>query len=168
MILKFFELLFILLFLNSITTLGLANPSLKVDKIVVEKSKRTLKLYGYHKLLKTYKVALGFSPEGHKLQQGDGKTPEGKYKIIAKNHSQKFYKTLTVSYPNKADLKAAKAAKVDSGGDIMIHGLGKKYGYVGKLHTLHDWTLGCVAVTNEEIDEIFQAISVGVKIEILP
>jgi murein L,D-transpeptidase YafK len=127
-----------------------------------------MECYHQGRLLKTYRISLGFSPRGHKEQEGDGKTPEGVYFIEAKNIKSKFHKSLKISYPNSEDRKAASLRKASPGGDIMIHGLGKTWGFLKSSHLLHDWTLGCIAVTNEEIDEIFPAVSTGTRIEIFP
>ena len=140
----------------------------KVDLILVEKKLRTMSVYHQGKLLKTYKVALGFAPIGHKEQEGDGKTPEGIYSVSAKYPNSQFYKALQVSYPNANDQKNARKKGVSAGGEIMIHGLGKDFSWLGKLHVKNDWTLGCVAVTNEEIKEIYDAAANGTKIEIRP
>lgn len=139
-----------------------------VHKIMIYKKSKKMKVYHNDKLIHVYKIALGFSPIGHKVQAGDGKTPEGKYYIHSKNPNSRFYKSLKISYPNTQDKLNAYHAGVSPGGDIMIHGLGKKNGWIGKLHTASDWTLGCVAVTNEEMAEIYQATSVGTIVEIFP
>ena len=140
--------------------------NLKADSILIEKQKRTLSLIYKGKILKTYPVALGFSPNGHKECEGDGKTPEGNYFISSKNPYSTFYLSLKISYPNPKDILNAKNKGCAPGGDIMIHGLGKKFAKVGKLHLLKDWTLGCIAVTNEEIEEIYKATPVGTRVEI--
>lgn len=138
-----------------------------ITRMVVEKEQRQLSVYGKSGLIKTYKVALGFSPEGHKEKQGDGKTPEGCYTICAKNPNSQFHKSLRVSYPSVKDKKTAQEKGIqDPGGDIMVHGLGKGFSHLGKLHCLQDWTLGCIALTNEEIEEIYDAVSVKTVIEI--
>lgn len=139
-----------------------------ITRIVVDKSKRQLAVYNKDTLLKTYKVALGFTPTGHKEQEGDGKTPEGTYKICAKNPNSQFHKSLKVSYPNAADIKCAKGKCVAPGDHIMIHGLGKGFSSLGSKHALSDWTLGCVALTNEEIEEIYTSVNVGTTIQINP
>jgi murein L,D-transpeptidase YafK len=143
-------------------------PIGKADKIVVHKQKRELHLMNGGKTLKIYKVALGGSPVGRKEVEGDQKTPEGVYKITAHNPRSQFYKSLRVSYPNESDRKRAAALKKSPGSDIMIHGLGDNFGFLGKAHRLSDWTLGCIAVTNEEIDEIYASVIDGTQIEILP
>jgi murein L,D-transpeptidase YafK len=120
------------------------------------------------RLVKTYKVALGGQPVGPKQEQGDHKTPEGVYTVDAKNSHSQFYMALHLSYPNASDRKRAKTLGVGPGGDVEIHGLGKAYGWVGARHRQVDWTDGCVAVTNEEIEEIFKMVPVGIAVEIKP
>lgn len=142
--------------------------STPIDKIVIEKKKRTMSLFLKGKLIKAYDIALGFEPIGHKQQEGDGKTPEGTYSISYKNPTGQFHKALKISYPNKQDLKNARKLGVSPGDFIMIHGLGKTFGWLGKTHIYKDWTLGCVAVTNEEIDEIYKLTPVGTTVEIKP
>jgi murein L,D-transpeptidase YafK len=145
-----------------------AQGALKVDRIVVEKSKRTLTLRSGTKILKTYKVALGGQPVGAKDRQGDHKTPEGIYSVDAKNPNSQFYKALHLSYPNQAERANALKLGVSPGGDVEIHGLGSKWGWLGAKHRLTDWTDGCVALTNEEIDEIYPLVKVGTAVEIRP
>ncbi len=145
------------------------NPPLpSIDYILVQKKNRILKVYSKKKCIKTYKIALGFNPIGHKEQEGDGKTPEGNYFISHKNPQSQFYLSLKISYPSLDDKKNATKKGVSPGGDIMIHGLGKKFGHIGQSHTSNDWTLGCVALTNEEIKEIYNSVKVGTHIEIQP
>jgi murein L,D-transpeptidase YafK len=138
------------------------------DQILILKSARTLTLMSEGKILKTYKVALGAQPVGAKDRQGDHKTPEGKYFVDAKKNPSRFYLALHLSYPNEADKEKARKLGANPGGDVEIHGLGKAYGYVGSAHRLRDWTDGCVAVTNEEIEEIFRLVPVGTPVEIRP
>jgi murein L,D-transpeptidase YafK len=138
------------------------------DRIVVVKSKRTMTLERNGKPLKTFKVALGTQPIGAKQQQGDHKTPEGSYFVDSKNPQSQFYKALHLSYPNPEDKARARKLGVSPGGDVEIHGLGKQYGWVGARHRLSDWTDGCIAVTNEEIEEIFQLVPTGTRVEIRP
>lgn len=145
-----------------------AQGATKVDRIVVEKSKRTLTLMAGPKILKTYKVALGGQPVGAKDRQGDHKTPEGIYSVDAKNPNSQFYKALHISYPNQTDRARARELGVSSGGDVEIHGLGSKWGWIGAKHRLTDWTDGCVALTNQEIDEIYPLVAVGTIVEIKP
>jgi murein L,D-transpeptidase YafK len=119
-------------------------------------------------VIKTYKVALGGDPVGPKLQQGDHKTPEGIYVLNSRNAHSQFYKSIHISYPNVGDRAAARQKGVSPGGDVFVHGLPNSYGWVGASHRLKDWTDGCVAVTNQEIDEIWQAVPNGTPIEIKP
>ncbi len=138
------------------------------DRIVVVKSTRTMTLESNGRVLKTYKVALGGQPVGAKERQGDHKTPEGEYTIDAKNEQSRFYKALHLSYPNAADRARARNLGLNPGGDVEIHGLGKQYGWIGGRHRLVDWTDGCIAVTNDEIQEIFGMVRVGTRVEIRP
>jgi len=140
----------------------------KADLIVVVKSRREMTLMSGGKLIKTYKVALGTQPVGAKERQGDHKTPEGLYTIDAKIENSRFHRALHLSYPNDADRERARKLGVNPGGAVEIHGLGDKYGWVGALHRQTDWTDGCVAVTNEEIDEIWPMVTVGTPVDIRP
>jgi murein L,D-transpeptidase YafK len=140
-----------------------------VDKLVVYKSRRQLLAYSGGQLLKTYEVSLGRQPIGHKAWEGDGKTPEGLYFINAKNPNSGYHKNLGISYPNEADRKRAKSMGKPTGGDVKIHGF--KNGMLlpaGPFHRLTDWTLGCIAVTNKEVDELYEAVAIGTPIEINP
>ncbi len=102
------------------------------------------------------------------MQVRDGKTPEGKYSITYKNPNSQFHRSLKISYPNAKDKKIAKQNGVSPGGEIMIHGLAEPFAWLGKKHLLRDWTLGCVALTNEEIEEIYDHVKVGTHIQIEP
>ncbi len=149
-----------------------SSPSLdseiKADKILVEKSRRTLSLLKEGKVIKTYKIALGSNPIGPKIQEGDGKTPEGIYTIDARNPKSQYHLSLHISYPNEADRKRAESLKVSPGGNIMIHGLPNLLNWTKKLYLPWDWTLGCIAVTNSEIEEIWKAVPDRTVVEILP
>ena len=138
------------------------------DRIVVEKAARTLSLYRDGQLLKTYRVALGRNPKGHKERQGDSRTPEGTYVIDFRKPDSRFHRALHISYPSAEDRRRARARGVHPGGDIMIHGLPNGTGAIGAAHRLRDWTDGCIAVTNEEIEEIWRLVPNGTKIEIRP
>ncbi len=140
----------------------------RADRIVIVKAARTMTLMSGEKVLKTYKVALGRVPVGAKEQEGDHKTPEGIYSVQAKIAHSKFHLGLLISYPNAADRERARKRGVKTGGSIEIHGLGEKYGWVGAAHRARDWTDGCIAVTNEEIDEIYPMVAVGTVVEIRP
>jgi murein L,D-transpeptidase YafK len=138
------------------------------DLVVVDKSERTLSIFRGEKLLKTYQVALGSSPVGPKQQRGDGRTPEGTYVIDFHKRDSAFHRALHISYPNREDRERARARGVSPGGDIMIHGLPNGMGAMGRAHLLSDWTLGCIAVTNEEIEELWRAVPDGTTIRIAP
>lgn len=140
----------------------------RADRIVIVKSARTMTLESNGRILRTYKVALGSQPVGAKERQGDHKTPEGEYIVDAKNEHSRFYMALHLSYPNAADRARARSLGASPGGDVEIHGLGKQYGWIGARHRLVDWTDGCIAVTNEEIEQIFRMVSVGTRVEIKP
>ena len=133
----------------------------KVTRIVVEKSERKMHLMHGPIKLRSYDVGLGFAPVGDKVQEGDGKTPEGVYYVDRRNPQSQFYLSLGISYPNEADIAEAKALGVDPGGDIFIHGRPKK-----DQSDLIDWTLGCIAVTNREMREIYSMVELGTKIVI--
>lgn len=145
--------------------LGLKEP---VTEVVVLKSKRELILYSGAKLLKAYKVALGKNPVGQKEREGDGKTPEGEYVIVRHNSKSLYHLSLGISYPTKQQVVLAHEKGVSPGGDVMIHGIRRGLGWLGKFHRYIDWTAGCIAVTNEEIEEIYRAVPDGTKITIKP
>lgn len=141
----------------------------KAEKIVVEKGRRQLTLIRSGKPWKKYQVALGFSPVGHKKREGDGRTPEGNYTISFKNENSRFFRSLKISYPGPQDVAWADKMQVDPGGDIFIHGLPNRDGQnIGALHPYKDWTWGCIAVTNEEILELWSHVDEGTPIEIFP
>jgi murein L,D-transpeptidase YafK len=140
----------------------------KADRIVVVKSTHTMTLMTSGRVLKVYKVALGRGFSGPKERQGDNKTPEGEYVIDQKNAKSRFHLALHISYPNVADIKRAREAGVDPGGAIMIHGLENGLGWLGLLQHDVDWTEGCIAVSDSEIEEIWRLVPVGTPIEIRP
>ncbi len=137
-----------------------------VDMIRVYKAQRKMELYSEGELLKSYRITLGFNPTGHKQREGDGKTPEGRYTINDKNPNSSYYLNVGVSYPNPADVAHAKAKGWSAGGDIKIHGLPPRYKWLGKIHRLKYWTAGCIAVSNKEMKEIYDACKIGAVIEI--
>lgn len=138
------------------------------DKIIIVKSARTMTLLRGQATIKTYKVALGGVPVGPKRIEGDHKTPEGDYVIDAKNSHSQFHLSLHISYPNAADTKRAQQLGARPGAAIMIHGVAMPFAYLGALHRQSDWTDGCVAVTNPEIEEIWKLVRVGTRVEIRP
>lgn len=139
-----------------------------VDRVVVYKHARELVLLYRGQELRSYKIALGGEPVGRKTRQGDHRTPEGVYVLDSRNPNSHYYKAFHVSYPSAKDKAVARKLGVSPGGDIMVHGLPKEYAWVGKSHVLHDWTDGCIAVTNEEMDELWNLVRVGTPIEIKP
>ncbi|MHB8057457.1 MAG: L,D-transpeptidase family protein [Desulfuromonadaceae bacterium] len=145
-----------------------AFPKGPADKILIEKKERRLTLLSNEKVLKTYKIALGGNPVGPKERQGDNKTPEGTYVIDSRNRGSLYHLSLHVSYPNDKDKKRAKQLGVSPGGDIMIHGIKNGFSWFGDLHAKVDWTKGCIAVTDEEIEEIDRLAPNGTNVEIRP
>jgi murein L,D-transpeptidase YafK len=143
-------------------------PADKADRIEVRKSERIMNLLRDGKVLKTYKVALSSVPVGGKEREGDHKVPEGLYLVDAKNPHSQFHLALHISYPNESDRERARKLGVRPGGNIEIHGLGSKFAWVGSMHRQVDWTDGCIAVTNSEIEEIWPIVSVGTPVEIKP
>ena len=138
------------------------------DRILIEKSARRLMLISQGEVLKSYKIALGGDPIGPKERQGDNKTPEGTYVIDGRNKDSRFHLSLHISYPNERDKNRAKELGVSPGGDIMIHGIKNGFSSVGDAHTEVDWTKGCIAVTDEEIEEISMLAPNGTIVEIRP
>ena len=118
--------------------------------------------------IKEYDVVFGANPKGHKRKQGDERTPEGKYRLDYKKADSAFHKAIHVSYPNKSDIEKAEAAGVDPGGDIMVHGQKNGFGWFSWITQWFNWTDGCIAVTNSEMDEIWDLVEVGTPIEIRP
>ena len=137
-----------------------------INKLVVYKSQRKMEAYSGTELLKTYSIALGKNPIGHKQYEGDNRTPEGRYTINARNPHSGYHKNLGVSYPNETDKSNAEKLGKSPGGHIKIHGLPNGRAYIGKFHTSKDWTAGCIAVTNDEVDELYAAVGKNAVIEI--
>ena len=155
----------ILLILGNINFNRLSKNT-KIDALVVYKSERKLVAFSKGKLIKTYSIALGKSPVGAKQFQGDNKTPEGVYFINGKNAHSVAYKNLGISYPNSKDILNSKGKS--TGGVIKIHGLMNNFWFAGNFHRIFDWTNGCIAVNNSEMEELFRAVKIGTKIEIKP
>ncbi len=139
-----------------------------VDRILIEKSARRLMLLSQGEVLKSYKIALGGNPIGAKERKGDNKTPEGTYVIDGRNRDSRYHLSLRISYPNERDKKRAKELGVPPGGDIMIHGIKNGFSSVGDAHAEVDWTKGCIAVTDQEIEEIDKLAPNGTIVEIRP
>ena len=141
--------------------------NVKIDSVVVYKSQKRLYAYSGEKLLKIYKISVGRNLIGKKEYEGDNKTPEGLYYINDKNPNSGYHKNLGISYPNDLDKLNAKKLGKATGGDIKIHALRNDLGFIKKFHYWFS-TRGCIRVTNEEIDELYQAVDLGTKIEIKP
>jgi murein L,D-transpeptidase YafK len=139
-----------------------------IDRIVVEKSARRLSIFRDRSQIKIYRIALGRNPLGAKREEGDMKTPEGIYKIDGRNPHSSFHLGLHISYPSAEDDKRAGAHGVSAGYDIMIHGIQNGRGWIGAFHRWNDWTAGCIAVTDEEIEELWRVTPDGTTIEIRP
>ncbi|KUJ78073.1 hypothetical protein AVO45_08920 [Ruegeria marisrubri] len=140
----------------------------EVTSVVVNKSARKLYLLHHDKVLKQYDVDLGFAPNGTKKARGDGRTPEGTYLINRRNPNSQFHLSIGISYPNAQDMAAAKAAGVDPGGDIFIHGEPNKRKDRRRARKTPDWTAGCIAVKNDEIEEIYAMVKNGTTISLRP
>jgi murein L,D-transpeptidase YafK len=141
-------------------------PLGKADRLVVKKAERRLYLMRDGTALRSYDIALGFQPIGHKTREGDGRTPEGRYLLDRRNDRSRFHKALHVSYPSTGDRLRAERRGEPPGGMILIHG--QPNGKKGSTRIEDDWTLGCIAVSNREIDEIWSLTVDGTPIEILP
>ena len=140
----------------------------KADRIVVFKSQRKLELVRKGEVIRTYHIALGRNPIGPKLERGDGKTPEGTYFIDRRNMASEYHLSMHISYPETADLKRAAALNVDPGANILIHGEPNILNHEGKANLLKDWTAGCIALHNTDMDEVWRLTDDGVTVEIHP
>ena len=144
-----------------------------IDEVRVYKAKRQVQVLQNGTVIKTYAMRLGFAPIGHKTTEGDGKTPEGSYTLDWRNPNSLFYKSLHISYPNANDTAQAQARGVSAGGDVMIHGSsnlpqGKPQQALYDYLPREDWTHGCVAVSNQDMDELWANVKNGTKIGIYP
>lgn len=135
-----------------------------VDRILIEKGRRRMTLFERRKVVKEYRIHLGFTPRGHKQFEGDGKTPVGRYYIKSKNPNSAFHLSLEISYPNRADIEYARARGRSPGGDIFIHGGPRRPENLAK----RDWTAGCIAVSDRQIEEVYSLIRVGTLVDIKP
>ncbi len=145
-----------------------ASQSPRADRVVVKKSIRTLYLYHGDRVIRSYPVSLGKNPRGHKVRKGDRRTPEGRYVLDWRNEQSRFYRSIHISYPNEADLRRAQKLGVQPGGAIMIHGLPNRYGKEEDYFLSRDWTEGCIAVANRDMDEIWRLVADRTVIEIHP
>lgn len=140
----------------------------KADLVIVSKAESRLYLERAGKQFASFKVAFGGNPHGHKQQEGDERTPEGKYVLDSKNPHSGYYKAIHVSYPNARDRASAKARGVSPGGQVMIHGQKNGFAWLGPIAQLFDWTNGCIALSNADMDVVWTAVDVGTLIEINP
>jgi len=138
------------------------------DHVIIKKSDHTLTVMDGIAAIKTYQVALGRGGSGPKMHQGDNKVPEGNYRIVSRNAHSHFHLSLKISYPEPRDIEEARRNNRPPGGDIMIHGIRNGMGWVGSFHRLVDWTAGCVAVTDQEMDEIWRIVPDGTPVDIEP
>ncbi|SDD75483.1 L,D-transpeptidase catalytic domain [Paracoccus isoporae] len=136
----------------------------QVTRVDLFKSQRLMRLYSGNTVLKQYNFGLGFAPVGNKLYEGDGKTPEGLYYVDRRNPNSRYHLSVGIDYPNASDKARALAAGVPVGSDIFIHGQGPE----GRVATKRDWTAGCIAVTDDEIEEIYAMVQDGTPVVIYP
>lgn len=139
-----------------------------VDLVRVLKAERKLQLISNGKVQHEFSIALGGNPVGHKKQEGDERTPEGRYTLDYKKSDSSFYRAIHISYPNAKDVEAARRAGVSPGGQIMIHGQKNGYGWLSGLSQRFDWTNGCVALTNADMEFVWNTVNAGTQIELLP
>jgi murein L,D-transpeptidase YafK len=140
----------------------------KADSVLIKKSERKLYLLKDGKVFRDYQIALGKDPQGAKLFEGDNRTPEGEYCLDWRNSNSAFYKSIHISYPNADDIAFARVVGENAGGGIMIHGLPENPEYPDWTYVEFDWTDGCIAVSNEDMDEIWESVEEGTPIQILP
>lgn len=143
-------------------------PLPKADFVLVNKSQSRLYLMKKGKIIKDFHVVFGENPHGHKQQEGDKRTPEGRYTLDFKKSDSAYYRAIRISYPNKKDIQRARERGQKPGGDIMIHGQKNGRGWLAPFSRFFNWTDGCIAVTDAEIEEIWSAVDVGTPIEIQP
>jgi len=144
-----------------------ASGTIQADKVLVVKNEKLLLLLRDGKILKSYRVAIGRKP-GRRVRQGDNRTPEGRYVIDGRNPGSSYYKALHISYPNASDVSNARKLGVSPGGEVLIHGLPSGFEDLGASHADLNWTRGCIAVSNEEMDEIWELVADGTPVRIAP
>jgi murein L,D-transpeptidase YafK len=172
------KLLLIVLLVICLVAVGLAaaaylnvNPlphGAVADRILVEKAARKLTLFQNGRALKSYSVALGGAPAGAKQFEGDQRTPEGIYTVDFHKADSDYHLALHISYPEQQEVDRAAIQGLSAGSDIMIHGLPNGRGWIGRFHRRADWTAGCIAVADFEIEEIYRAVPDGTPIELRP
>jgi murein L,D-transpeptidase YafK len=144
------------------------DPAGLADRVLVSKGQHTLTLFRNGQAIRVYHVALGRNPDGTKTREGDHKTPEGNYALDSKNARRRFHLSMHVSYPNEQDRERAAKLHVAPGGNIMVHGIKNGFGWLGRLHRLVDWTDGCVALTNPEMEQFARLVPEGTPIQLKP
>ena len=147
---------------------GSASAAEKADLVRVTKSESRLYLLRGGKAFASFHVAFGASPDGHKQKQGDERTPEGRYVLDAKNAHSAFYRSIHISYPNSHDRESAKVRADDPGGAVMVHGQKNGFGWASVVTQRFNWTDGCIALSNSDMDQVWNAVDVGTPIEIDP
>lgn len=140
----------------------------KADLVVVEKNSKTLSLFKKERKIASFSVTFGANPVGHKQQEGDERTPEGRYKLDYKKTETKYHKAIHISYPNAQDIADAKKRGVSPGGSIMIHGQKQGWGWAAFLTQRFNWTNGCIALSDDDLDFVWNVVDVGTPIEIKP
>lgn len=148
---------------NAPPTLDLSRPA---ERIVIDKSARRLTVFQGGDARASFPIALGFTPEGDKQREGDGKTPEGLFRINRRNGASAYHLSLGIDYPQPDDVARARAAGVSPGGNIFIHGQPNSIG--ARITLTHDWTAGCIAVSNAVIEDLWQIVPIGTPVEIRP
>lgn len=161
---------FLLLVIALLVAGSSAHAADAATHILVDKSSRKLFVYADQAVIATYRVVLGGNPEGHKVQEGDRRTPEGNYVLDYKNKKSSYFLSIHISYPDQTDRKKASALGVSPGGDIMIHGQPNNRGFrqYVDLHARYDWTDGCIALSNQDMKTLWDLVSVPMPIEIRP
>lgn len=139
-----------------------------IDLVKVEKSRKRLYLLSAGQVVREFAIALGGNPVGHKQQEGDHRTPEGRYVLDFKKPDSAYYRAIHISYPNASDLANARQRGVRPGGAIMIHGQKNGFGGLGPVTQKYNWTDGCIALLNDDMDELWKLVEVGTPIEIVP
>lgn len=151
-----------------VVSLGAGGAEPSVDLVRVEKSSKRLYLLNAGKVVREFKVAFGGNPTGHKQQEGDQRTPEGRYLLDFKKADSGYYRAIHISYPNSADSGSARKRGVNPGGSIMIHGQKNGFGWLGPLTQRHNWTDGCIALLNDDMEQVWKLVDIGTPIEIVP